>query len=149
MPTFPHPQWNILIDFCFGDNELPIGYDIIGPWTEVKLDILRQYAAPYSRIVTKHGFYHLYIDAYAAGGSHISRTTGEVVPGSPLIAQMGISSAESWNSTRCSVSPGYWLRIRWVRARATFLAGVKRSSPYRIMLWLQSSISTVAQELWD
>jgi three-Cys-motif partner protein len=86
MPTFPHPQWNILIDFCFGDNELPIGYDIIGPWTEVKLDILRQYAAPYSRIVTKHGFYHLYIDAYAAGGSHISRTTGEVVPGSPLIA---------------------------------------------------------------
>ena len=27
------------------------------------------------------------------------------------------------------------------------LAGVNRSSPYRIMLWLQSSISTVAHEL--
>ena len=32
-------------------------------------------------------------------------------------------------------------------ASATRFAGVKRSSPYRIMLWLQSSISTVAQEL--
>jgi three-Cys-motif partner protein len=65
---------------------VPIGYNNIGPWTEVKLDILRKYAAPYSRIVTANRFYHLYIDAYAAGGSHISRTTGEVVPGSPLIA---------------------------------------------------------------
>jgi three-Cys-motif partner protein len=61
-------------------------YDAIGPWTEVKLDILRQYAAPYSKIVTNNGFYHLYVDAYAAGGSHLSRTTNEVVPGSPLIA---------------------------------------------------------------
>jgi three-Cys-motif partner protein len=61
-------------------------YDVIGPWTEVKLDILREYAEPYSRIVTAHGFHHMYIDAYAAGGSHISRTTGEVVPGSPLVA---------------------------------------------------------------
>lgn len=61
-------------------------YDIIGPWTEVKLDILREYASPYSRIVKANGFHHLYIDAYAAGGSHISRTTGQIVPGSPLIA---------------------------------------------------------------
>ncbi|MGD0499135.1 MAG: three-Cys-motif partner protein TcmP [Bryobacteraceae bacterium] len=60
--------------------------DVIGPWSEVKLDILREYASPYSRIVAAHGFYHLYIDAYAAGGAHISRTTGAVVPGSPLIA---------------------------------------------------------------
>ena len=61
-------------------------YDVIGPWTEVKLDILREYAGPYSQIVAKSGFHHLYIDAYAAGGSHVSRTTGEVVPGSPLVA---------------------------------------------------------------
>lgn len=61
-------------------------YDVIGPWSEVKLDILREYASPYSRIVKAHGFHHLYIDAFAAGGAHISRTTGEIVPGSPLIA---------------------------------------------------------------
>lgn len=61
-------------------------YDVIGPWTEVKLDILREYAGPYSQILTARGFYHFYIDAYAAGGSHISGSTGEVVPGSPLVA---------------------------------------------------------------
>lgn len=38
-------------------------YDVIGPWSEVKLDILREYAAPYSRIVASNGFYHSYIDA--------------------------------------------------------------------------------------
>src|SRR2546422_822613 len=34
-------------------------------------------------------------------------------------------------------------------ASATRFAGVKRSSPYRIMLWLQSSISTVARLVRD
>jgi len=52
----------------------------------VKLDILREYAGPYSQIVARNAFHHRYIDAYAAGGSHVSRTTGEVVPGSPLVA---------------------------------------------------------------
>ena len=33
-------------------------HDVIGPWTEVKLDILREYAAPYSKIVSGHGFHH-------------------------------------------------------------------------------------------
>jgi three-Cys-motif partner protein len=65
---------------------LPAEYDVIGPWSEVKLDILRDYASPYSRILTANGFHHLYIDAHAAGGEHVSRTTGEIVPGSPLIA---------------------------------------------------------------
>src|SRR5207245_4890469 len=58
----------------------------------------------------------------------------------------GISSAVSWNSTTRSVSPGNCVRIRCVRASATFFAGVKRSSPYRIMECEQSSISTVADE---
>jgi three-Cys-motif partner protein len=65
---------------------LAVEHDVIGPWTEVKLDILREYAGPYSKILTSSGFRHLYIDAYAAGGSHVSRTTNEVVPGSPLVA---------------------------------------------------------------
>lgn len=60
--------------------------DVIGSWSEVKLDILREYAAPYSRIMWKRGFYHLYIDAFAAGGSHVSRTTGEIVAGNVGIA---------------------------------------------------------------
>jgi three-Cys-motif partner protein len=65
---------------------MPAEPDVIGPWTEVKLDILREYAAPYSKILTAYGFHHMYIDAFAAGGSHVSRNTGQVVPGSPLVA---------------------------------------------------------------
>ncbi len=60
--------------------------DVIGPWSEVKLDILREYAVPYSTILSTRNFYHCYIDAFAAGGSHISRKTGAVVQGSAKIA---------------------------------------------------------------
>ncbi len=38
--------------------------DEIGPWSEIKLDILRDYAAPYSRILKSNGFHHGYIDAF-------------------------------------------------------------------------------------
>ena len=65
---------------------MPAKFDIIGPWSEVKLDILREYAVPYSKIVTAKGFHHLYIDGFAGPGSHVSRTTGEIIPGSPLNA---------------------------------------------------------------
>lgn len=61
-------------------------FDLINPWSEVKLDILREYAMPYSRIIAANGFYHLYIDAFAGPGAHVSSTTGEIVPGSPLNA---------------------------------------------------------------
>lgn len=61
-------------------------FHVIGPWSEVKLEILRKYAGPYSRIVAGKGFYHLYIDGFAGRGSYISRETGDVVPGSPLNA---------------------------------------------------------------
>lgn len=65
---------------------MPAEYDLIGPWSEVKLEILRDYAGPYSKIVTSFGFYHRYIDGFAGPGSHISRKTGNPVPGSPLNA---------------------------------------------------------------
>lgn len=64
---------------------MPSEHDVIGPWSEVKLDILREYAVPYSRILSGK-FHHLYIDAFAAGGVHVSRTTGDDVHGSPVIA---------------------------------------------------------------
>jgi three-Cys-motif partner protein len=37
-------------------------------------------------ILEKNGFYHLYIDGFAGPGSHVSRTTGNPVSGSPLNA---------------------------------------------------------------
>lgn len=60
--------------------------DEIGPWSEIKLDILRDYAAPYSRILKSYGFHHGYIDAFSGPGLHIRKAGGEEVLGSPLVA---------------------------------------------------------------
>ena len=63
--------------------------DEIGYWSEIKLDILRDYAAEYSKILTaqkRPRLYHVYIDGFAGAGFHISRTTKDIVPGSPLNA---------------------------------------------------------------
>ena len=64
----------------------PLKFDKIGSWSEVKLDIVREYAVPYSKIMTGQGFRHLYIDAFAGAGVHVSKATGEYVAGSPLNA---------------------------------------------------------------
>ncbi|MEO6306785.1 MAG: three-Cys-motif partner protein TcmP [Nitrospiraceae bacterium] len=63
--------------------------DEIGPWSEVKLDIVREYAQTYSQILSaqnKPRLQHVYIDAFAGAGVHLSRSTREFVPGSPLNA---------------------------------------------------------------
>jgi three-Cys-motif partner protein len=63
--------------------------DEIGPWSEVKLDILKRYAVEYSKILSsqrKPPFFHVYVDAFAGAGFHLSETTGEMVLGSPLNA---------------------------------------------------------------
>lgn len=64
-------------------------YDEIGYWSEVKLDIVRDYAATYSKILSAQkspSLYHVYIDAFAGAGQHISKTSGEMISGSPLNA---------------------------------------------------------------
>lgn len=63
-------------------------FDTIGYWSEVKLDIVKEYAAAYSKIMTaqKVPFRHFYIDAFAGAGVNISKRSGEFVLGSPLNA---------------------------------------------------------------
>ncbi len=62
-------------------------FDEIGVWSEVKLDIVRKYASAYSSILAKQPYlHHVYIDAFAGAGVHVSRTSGEFVLGSPLNA---------------------------------------------------------------
>lgn len=61
-------------------------FDEIGYWSEVKLAILKEYAHAYSVILTKKGFQHFYIDGFAGAGLHVSKSTGEWIPGSPLNA---------------------------------------------------------------
>ena len=67
----------------------PLQFDQIGYWSEMKLDIVRKYAAAYSKILAaqkKTPFEHVYVDAFAGAGIHISRQTGDFVSGSPLNA---------------------------------------------------------------
>jgi three-Cys-motif partner protein len=64
-------------------------FDEIGYWSEVKLEILASYGRAYSTILAaqKHPpLSHIYIDAFAGSGTHISRSTGDLVPGSPANA---------------------------------------------------------------
>lgn len=62
-------------------------FDEIGYWSEIKLDIINRYAKAYSQILSKkENLYHVYIDAFAGSGKHISRTTRSLVSGSPEIA---------------------------------------------------------------
>ena len=62
--------------------------DEIGYWSELKLEIVRKYASAYSTILASQKFSkaHIYIDAFAGAGAHVSRTTGETIAGSPTNA---------------------------------------------------------------
>ena len=61
--------------------------DEVGYWSELKLEIIRKYAAAYSTILARNsGLKHAYIDAFAGAGMHLAKRTGEFIPGSPLNA---------------------------------------------------------------
>lgn len=63
-------------------------FDVVGPWTEIKLAILKEYCSAYTTIMQKQahikGF--AYIDGFAGAGTHVSRGTSEKILGSPAIA---------------------------------------------------------------
>lgn len=61
-------------------------FDQIGYWSEIKLEIIKEYAAAYSRILDAHrnpSLHHIYIDAFSGAGMHTSKKTGEPIWGSP------------------------------------------------------------------
>jgi three-Cys-motif partner protein len=67
----------------------PLTFDELGAWSEIKLEIIRKFAAAYSTIFRapkQQRFYHEYVDACAGLGLHISNTTGALIAGSPLKA---------------------------------------------------------------
>lgn len=62
-------------------------FDEIGEWSEIKLDIIREYAKAYSTIMARQSrMSHYYIDGFAGAGVHVSKSTGDWIPGSPLNA---------------------------------------------------------------
>jgi three-Cys-motif partner protein len=62
--------------------------DEVGYWSEIKLDIIKKYAAAYSTIMNKqsHIKHYYYIDGFAGAGYHISKDTQGLIPGSPTNA---------------------------------------------------------------
>ncbi|MBI5724535.1 MAG: three-Cys-motif partner protein TcmP [Planctomycetes bacterium] len=62
--------------------------DEVGYWSEIKLEIVKEYAGAYSTIMHKQTNIrkYLYIDGFAGAGVHISKQTGEYILGSPLNA---------------------------------------------------------------
>jgi three-Cys-motif partner protein len=63
-------------------------YDEIGDWSEVKLEVIKEYLSEYTKIMAaqKYQFKYIYIDAFAGIGLHVSKRTKEFVPGSPVNA---------------------------------------------------------------
>jgi three-Cys-motif partner protein len=64
-------------------------YDHIGYWSEIKLDIIKDYVSAYTNILAAQknpSFKYIYIDAFSGAGRHVSRETGDFILGSPLNA---------------------------------------------------------------
>jgi three-Cys-motif partner protein len=58
----------------------------IGYWSEIKLDIIQEYASAYSSILSAQrqpSLRHVYIDAFSGAGYHQRKDTGALVWGSP------------------------------------------------------------------
>ena len=73
-------------------GELPeVKFDWIGYWSEVKLDIIKDYAGAYSKILSAHRFHHIYIDGFAGPGVSFSKKTSEFIFGSPLKALVEVT----------------------------------------------------------
>ena len=62
--------------------------DVVGFWTEIKLQILQEYAVAYAQILRNQRFikHVAYIDGFAGAGTHISKQSGKLIAGSPARA---------------------------------------------------------------
>jgi three-Cys-motif partner protein len=64
-------------------------FDKVGYWSEIKLEIIKEYASAYSRILSAQkspALSHIYIDAFAGAGMHLAKHTRTFIQGSPLNA---------------------------------------------------------------
>ena len=63
---------------------MSIKFDDIGVWSEVKLNIIEEYAKPYIDIIRKSNLKAHYIDGFSGAGIHTHKDSGDLVFGSPL-----------------------------------------------------------------
>ncbi len=66
---------------------MALRFDEIGYWSEIKLEIIKEYARAYSTILSaQRALTHVYIDGFSGAGEHRSKLSKQMVPGSPLNA---------------------------------------------------------------
>jgi three-Cys-motif partner protein len=63
-------------------------FDEVGTWSVLKLDIIEQYGAAYTKAFNKQGsrLKKYYVDGFSGAGVHIERRTREEIEGSPARA---------------------------------------------------------------
>lgn len=68
-------------------REEDLKFDEVGRWSEVKIEIIRKYAAAYSKILANEKkFCHKYVDGFSGPGEHLKKETREKIPGSAKAA---------------------------------------------------------------
>ncbi|MGO9060099.1 MAG: three-Cys-motif partner protein TcmP [Candidatus Binataceae bacterium] len=68
-------------------TELPFKFDEIGIWSEIKLEIIEQYGAAYTKAFARFpNLKKYYIDAFSGAGKHVTKKTKVQVEGSPARA---------------------------------------------------------------
>jgi len=60
-------------------------FDQVGAWSVIKLEILEQYGAAYTKAFSRRGrkLTKYYIDGFSGAGIHIDKSTGQRIEGSP------------------------------------------------------------------
>jgi three-Cys-motif partner protein len=62
-------------------------FDEIGIWSELKLEIVENYGAAYTKaFANQRGLKKYYVDAFSGAGVHVSKRTGGQIEGSPARA---------------------------------------------------------------
>jgi three-Cys-motif partner protein len=68
-------------------NDLPFRFDEIGYWSQLKLEIVEQYGAAYTKVFSRTPrLKKYYIDGFSGAGKHVAKETGELIEGSPARA---------------------------------------------------------------
>lgn len=76
-----------LIEYSFeGRLFIPLRFDEIGEWSQLKIEIVRKYASAYSTILKARGrrLRTYYIDGFSGPGEHRRKDTKERVLGTPM-----------------------------------------------------------------
>ena len=65
-------------------TNLPLKFDEIGAWSELKLEIIEKYGAAYVKVLSSTpNIKKYYIDGFSGAGIHIAKKTKAPVEGSP------------------------------------------------------------------